>query len=135
MITLNWFWTCCLLILPLAFETGHCNDEPPRMQQITALDALREGQRFRVACNVISGSIPLQITWTKNDSPLINQDRLQIRKLSEEISELIINSVTMEDSGNYSCLAKNSKGTDISNVEVEIQGKKNQFVYLLITLD
>lgn len=116
----NCFW----VILLLCFRIVYCDEEPPRLQQITALDALREGQRFRVACNVISGSMPLQISWYKDDSPLENSDLIQIRNLSEELSELIINSVSLNDSGKYSCIAKNSNGTDVSNVKVEIQGKK-----------
>lgn len=83
--------------------------------------------RTSVLCSVISGELPLTISWYKNLSPLssIHSD-VEIVSLGEFTSNLKITNVQRVHAGNYTCQAKNNlRGTSASySAQMVVQGKR-----------
>jgi hypothetical protein len=96
--------------------------ESPVLAPLSVPRQLSEGQKLRLICNVLSGTLPVQFEWTKEDRSLASGSRTTIRRLTEEVSELETTNLKFEDIGNYSCLARNSFGSDVSTVNLQIKG-------------
>ena len=82
---------------------------------------LTVGDNLTLSCNVNEETI--NVTWKKDgDSPL---ERAQITTiLNKQMSELTITEVVKEDSGLYSCEARNKLDfVSRSSVEVNVKGK------------
>ena len=82
---------------------------------------LTAGDNLTLSCNVNEETI--NVTWKKDgDSPL---ERAQINTiLNKQMSELTITEVVKEDSGVYSCEARNKLDfVSRSSVEVNVKGK------------
>lgn len=71
------------------------------------------------------GDSPLKVSWTFHgpDSSTRTQSGVQVVKVGEKSSLLIIDSVTSEHSGNYTCSAKNAAGETNYTAEVVVNGK------------
>lgn len=59
------------------------------------------------------------ITWTRDELPIEFDERTQQVEHLDGVCELIINKPTTKDSGNYSCVATNSIGTQKCSHQVE----------------
>ena len=82
---------------------------------------LTAGDNLTLSCNVNEETI--NVTWKKDgDSPL---ERAQINTiLNKQMSELTITEVVKEDSGMYSCEARNKLDfVSRSSVEINVKGK------------
>ena len=82
---------------------------------------LTAGDNLTLSCNVNEETI--NVTWKKDgDSPL---ERAQINTiLDKQMSELTITEVVKEDSGVYSCEARNKLDfVSRSSVEINVKGK------------
>ncbi|XP_054719282.1 hemicentin-1-like [Uloborus diversus] len=69
---------------------------------------ISEGERVIVACTTKSGSKsgdPLSFKWLKDGNPL--QSKIQVKTFAD-FSNMVIDSVTEEDSGNYTCAVSSS---------------------------
>ena len=83
--------------------------------------AITVGDNLTLSCNVNEETI--NVTWKKDgDSPL---ERAQINTiLDKQMSELTITEVVKEDSGVYSCEARNKLDfVSRSSVEINVKGK------------
>ena len=83
--------------------------------------ALTVGDNLTLSCNVNEETI--NVTWKKDgDSP---PERAKIHtRFDEKMSELAITEVVKEDSGVYSCEARNKLDfVSRSSVEVNVKGK------------
>lgn len=114
----------------------------PKIVPLSALASYQEGAELRLFC---SASAPasagrLSIEWRKNlptDSLLLlgndnhfllqnhqlaNNKRIQIQMMDDSSSMMKIAKLDSEDSGNYTCLAKNQHGFDFSTVKISVNG-------------
>uniref|UniRef100_A0A3Q3ALP3 Hemicentin 1 n=1 Tax=Kryptolebias marmoratus TaxID=37003 RepID=A0A3Q3ALP3_KRYMA len=66
--------------------------------------ALNKGERLMLACGVSGVPLP-RISWTFNNKIMPHYDHMNGH------SELVIERVTKDDSGTYTCVAENSAGT------------------------
>ena len=83
--------------------------------------ALTVGDNLTLSCNVNEETI--NVTWKKDgDSP---PERAQINtRLDKKMSELTITEVVKEDSGVYSCEARNKLDfVSLSSVKINVKGK------------
>ena len=71
-----------------------------------------EGDNVTLSCNASGIPVPT-ITWTRNGS-VLNSSVARI-SLGAESRELTITNISRADSGDYRCVADNSKGTNISH--------------------
>ncbi|KAK6620957.1 hypothetical protein RUM43_011256 [Polyplax serrata] len=67
------------------------------------------GSSVRVMCSVLTGDQPLEITWLKDGAPLPEYSR-KTQKLDDNTVILSLRKLTLEDSGTYTCIAKNNAG-------------------------
>ena len=100
-------------------------DPAPKLTPIVHYKNQSEGSTFYVFCAAEEGSIPLFFEWTKNGQniksvPNVNH-KIEYLDMS---STLTIKKITRNDSGNYSCLVKNSFGSDSQSVVLSVKGKK-----------
>jgi len=66
-------------------------------------DILRAGDSAQVQCRVYQGDTPVKITWTFHgeENPHNKQTGFEIIKIGEKSSILMIDSLSSENSGNY----------------------------------
>ncbi|RWS03769.1 Down syndrome cell adhesion molecule-like protein Dscam2 isoform X39, partial [Dinothrombium tinctorium] len=70
---------------------------------------LREGMRSMLTCSVLEGDPPFRLSWFKDDKPIeVNNNNAKITSSDEFSSTLVINKVSFEDNGNYTCVVTNS---------------------------
>lgn len=98
-------------------------NEPPVIQPIPINGHFMKAQRLKLGCTILSGSTPIKFEWFKNGHLLTSNNRLTIRKIHEESSDLIVNSLQAQDAGVYKCIVSNSKGSDFTEVNVQVKGK------------
>ncbi|KAF8793263.1 Down syndrome cell adhesion molecule-like [Argiope bruennichi] len=73
--------------------------------------ALKEGERASAICTIRSGDTPLEFQWLKNGHDATEVDGIKIQTVMDS-SVLVIASVNSQSSGNYTCIVKNSFGSD-----------------------
>ena len=85
---------------------------------------MNEGNMAQVNCIVPEGDTPLQITWAFHglDTSPKSQSGVSTMKLGQKSSVLMIDSVTSEHSGNYTCTARNSAGVNNYTAELIVTG-------------
>ena len=81
------------------------------------------GSIFQIFCTVQEGSFPVFFEWFKDSkslkpSPDFNY-KIEISKIS---STFTIESIDRNDHGNYTCVVKNTFGSDSQNVFLNIKG-------------
>ena len=81
---------------------------------------MKVGDKTTVLC-VVESKLPLNFSWQKNGKKLPEDEVLRF-KSDEEFSILIIDPVRVKDSGNYTCHAKNSLGSDAFTAELVVEG-------------
>lgn len=74
-----------------------------------------------MSCSVISGEPPLSFSWMKNGKAIETDDKIQIRQY-EDVSILVIEPLTHNSNGNYTCVVKNSYGADEFTLPLLVKG-------------
>lgn len=86
-------------------------------------ESFNTGDSTGVSCMIVKGDLPLQITWTLNNEPIISGDNgITINKLSAKSSVLNIASVEKEHRGIIKCIAENMAGIDTFASELSVNG-------------
>lgn len=80
---------------------------PPKLNPIASHTVLNVGERASLTCTVIKGDLPLTITWNKDGHPLKSKMHSTITQVDQFNSILVIDSVSPQHNGNYSCVARN----------------------------
>ncbi|XP_063932336.1 cell adhesion molecule Dscam1 isoform X3 [Zophobas morio] len=62
-------------------------------------------------CTVHKGDFPIKITWTLNGRPIDTSQGISVMRTNKRISQLSIDSVHAEHTGEYTCTAKNTAGS------------------------
>lgn len=83
--------------------------------------ALREGERGSATCTIRSGDRPLEFEWRKDDQKVLPTNNIKIQSVPDS-SILVIESVTPKSSGNYTCIVKNSHGSDKFTAVLTVTG-------------
>ena len=99
---------------------------PPSIAPFSFGDApLDAGALAQVQCVVTFGDLPVEITWTfhGSDATKRSQTGVSIMKVGSKSSLLIIESVSTENSGNYTCTAKNGAGVSNYTAELIVNGQ------------
>lgn len=85
---------------------------------------LNEGMRAAISCQIVEGDLPVMFTWTKDGDGLNNGLGVgtSTRNHDEYSSSLIIDHITAEHAGNYTCIAKNAAGEENFTVPLTVNG-------------
>ena len=74
-----------------------------------------------VACSILKGDFPLNITWLFNGR-VINDPTISINKVNKKLNTLSIDSVNAEYTGEYTCRAENLAGFATYSAYLYIHG-------------
>ncbi|CAB4064419.1 DSCAM [Lepeophtheirus salmonis] len=80
----------------------------PVVESFTFPKNLTQGKRLRAICTIIEGDLPLDVSWSKDGSPLIDVPNVRITRIDEYTSLLAISKLESLHTGNYSCMAENA---------------------------
>ncbi|GFU50491.1 titin [Nephila pilipes] len=105
---------CCLVAsFPYTLQA------PPKIQPFNFKTGIRLGDKTTTLC-VAESKSPLTYSWKKDGESLTEKEELRL-KTDEEFSVIIIEPVKTEHSGNYTCVAKNSYGSDSFTAELIVE--------------
>lgn len=108
-------------LLFLVFASVNCQ-LAPQLAESFAKKSQNVGTKLKLSCTVQQGSKPLQFEWFKNDRLLLIEDlHFQIKHEVDD-SELIIPELNSRDSGNYSCIVRNSIASDSQSTLILVKG-------------
>lgn len=106
--------------------TVFCVAVKPEVEPFAIIDnTLNEGGSTKILCSVSSGDMPINFMWTKNGRLMnINKKNIKVQELDEFTSMFSLTRVSLEDAGNYSCIAQNDAGSDSHTAFLKVMGKK-----------
>ncbi|XP_037045508.1 Down syndrome cell adhesion molecule-like protein Dscam2 isoform X1 [Bradysia coprophila] len=94
---------------------------PPKIMPIQSMtNMLKEGMRAAISCQILEGDLPVTFRWERNGKPLIGTGNEVIRRLDEYSAVLVVEHISSEHSGNYTCIASNVAGTERFTVPVTV---------------
>lgn len=97
--------------------------EPPQIVPITfGKDKFDEGSSAQILCSVSDGDEPLTIRWSFHGANISSDSGIMTSNLGSRTSFLMINSVSHEHRGFYTCMAKNNAGSASSTSELNVNG-------------
>ncbi|KAG8178107.1 hypothetical protein JTE90_017454 [Oedothorax gibbosus] len=85
--------------------------DAPKIQKFSFKDNILEGEIVSVQCFAVAKTIPILYGWMKNGKKISSVENIRFSN-TDEISSLILDPVSLNDSGNYTCTASNSAGSD-----------------------
>ncbi|KAF5279124.1 hypothetical protein FQA39_LY05802 [Lamprigera yunnana] len=80
---------------------------PPKVSPFYAEETLHVGDRASLTCSVTKGDLPLTISWHKDGRVVEPAQMLSVTQVDQYTSILLIESLTPEHNGNYSCVVRN----------------------------
>lgn len=80
---------------------------PPKVSPFYAEETLHVGDRTSLTCSVPKGDLPLTISWQKDGRTLDTSPMISITQVDQYTSILLIENLTPEHNGNYSCVVRN----------------------------
>lgn len=80
---------------------------PPKVSPFYAEDTLHVGDRASLTCSVTKGDLPLTISWQKDGRTVEAAQMLSITQVDQYTSILLIESLSPDHNGNYSCVVRN----------------------------
>ncbi|XP_074595523.1 cell adhesion molecule Dscam1-like [Brevipalpus obovatus] len=107
-------WVFTLFHLSSSNERPKISPTPPKI-------FLKTGEMASFTCILQKGSLPVEFEWLKGNNVFRSSSNAVVEK-SQRTSSLIIQSVTISDSGNYTCKVSNSFGSDMSTSQLIVEG-------------
>ena len=98
-------------------------DDKPAIQDLLVSSKLIEGKKLFLSCQA-SSQHPMQFEWYFNKQKIEQDENIYIVDLKDN-SILNINSMTIKNSGVYTCQVSNSYGSDSKEVNLQLNSKFN----------
>lgn len=102
-------------------QPSELNEEKPVLLEISLPKKLAENQAVRLSCALLQGH-SVGFEWTFNGEKLTENARRRII-YHEDSSDLMIKSLSVDDLGDFQCIAKNSQGEDTQRVSLFFDGE------------
>lgn len=80
---------------------------PPKVSPFYAEETLHVGDRASLTCSVTKGDLPLTISWHKDGRVVEPAQMVSVTQVDQYTSILLIESLTPDHNGNYSCVVRN----------------------------
>lgn len=80
---------------------------PPKISPFYVEDSLHVGDRTSLTCSVTKGDSPLTISWHKDGNIVDPAHMVSITQVDQFTSILVIEKLSSEHNGNYSCVVRN----------------------------
>ena len=78
------------------------------------------GEDIKLTCNV--SGLKVEVNWKKNGFPVPKNEKVRVRRVGDS-STLVISNDGSDDSGDYSCEARNPAGYSSSTVKIRATGR------------
>lgn len=96
-----------------------------------------------LTCSVVEGDPPLMIQFLKDGIPismkqqqttsaLVENHHMKFDRTNDYSATLFIESVTNEDSGNYSCIVSNNAAIATYSIFMKVNGKFKFVIYIIM---
>lgn len=96
---------------------------PPKIAAFSfGEEALNYGEPITVNCLILSGDMPINVTWLLNNQAIHYDDDISVSKVGKHTYILNIDSVSAENAGNYSCVATNAAGSATQTANLVVNG-------------
>ena len=112
-------------ILGLLFISSVYTQIIPKLDKFHREKIHNVGGKFKQWCGILDGSKPLRFEWRKNGQPLAQimaNYHYHIDNVDDDSSILVIDKLSSNDSGNYSCHVSNQFGSDIQSTILTVKG-------------
>lgn len=94
---------------------------PPKIMPIQSMtNLLREGMRAAISCQILEGDLPVSFKWERNGKQILGTGNEVIRRLDEYSTSLVIEKISSDYSGNYTCIASNVAGIEKFTVPLTV---------------
>ena len=107
-----------LTLSPLSFADSN---ESPLLQELLVPRNLAENRTVKLSCAPIQGE-SVDFHWYLDDRELDSNSRRKIVS-HNELSELVIKSLSVDDLGEIKCIGRNKFGQDIQRVSLVFNGR------------
>lgn len=88
-------------------------------------ESFNSGDSIAVQCMISKGDLPLQIHWTLNGDPIVNEaENIQVLRMSPRLSSLSIEGITGVHRGQFRCIASNLAGRAEFTSELKVNGTR-----------
>lgn len=111
------------LLLRLSFSV------PPLIQHSDSQSA-SIGQRVFIPCVVISGDLPMSITWHKDGRPINASLGVTIDNI-DFTSSLRISNLSEIHNGSYTCIARNEAAAVEHSIQLIVKGLRSIYAILI----
>lgn len=94
---------------------------PPKIMPIQSMtNLLREGMRAAISCQILEGDLPVSFRWERSGKQILGTGNEVIRRLDEYSTSLVIEKISSDFSGNYTCIASNVAGIEKFTVPLTV---------------
>ncbi|KAG5890613.1 hypothetical protein JTB14_005123 [Gonioctena quinquepunctata] len=103
---------------------------PPQIHPFDFGDeSVDSGDMAIVNCAAIKGDLPISISWTLNGKPVSAIDGISVVKTKPRVSQLTIDDVQAQHSGEYECIARNmaANASFTTNLHVNVPPQIHPF--------
>lgn len=85
-------------------------------------EPLAKDDYFQLSCTVLQGDYPFNFKWMFNKRPIYYKEGAKVQMVNRRSSNLIIETVSEKDAGNYSCIVGNRANSAITTTRLTIKG-------------
>lgn len=89
--------------------------------------------RAQVSCSIISGDLPITITWRKDGGPLPQENDVQ-EQHHQFVSNLLFSDLAARHSGHYTCIASNAAAVSNYTAKLVVQGKFKMILIFILKI-
>lgn len=95
---------------------------PPHLGPLVFPSGTRAGMRAQSSCFVQEGDLPMEIYWEKDGSRFESAGNVKVNRMDDFTSILSITDAHAGNSGNYSCIARNTAGSVSTSALLSVNG-------------
>lgn len=113
-------YVCNLIVLVLISNVDA--NFSPKLDDFKPKRSQNIGSKFTILCNLLEGTKPFQFEWHKNNKIISNANENIGLENFDDKSLLVIDKLSSDDSGRYTCIVRNKYGSDSQSTELIVKG-------------
>jgi titin len=95
--------------------------------RLEPLKLVKNGQPLTLTCKV-TGSSVITVKWLKNETEITSNDKCRL-SFTDSVASLDIVNCSVDDSGDYVCVASSDAGSDHCSSTVTVKGVYSVFTF------